>query len=609
MRNSALEKAAVRKVKSEIDIIIDDARGNLQSYVDDESDVAPLQDVTKSLTQIERTLQLVQINGAAVLAREMGSVVDGLIDDSISQKEKAQETISRGILQMSDYLEYVQAGHKDVPVVLLPLLNDLRGVRKAPLLSEHILFFPNLDEINVPDVSTEFGMQAQEYAKKIRYGFQIGLVSLIQNKDIPNAATKICKVTIRMHQCSKELASRRLWWITSGVAQAVAIGTLQTSAGLASLLGQVDRQIKKFVESDEVTFAKNIPLSLIKNLLYYVGISQERGRIVKKIKTAYGLKDLIPNDIALNEMRESMSGPNVDVLDAVSKALYEDIASVKDSIEHYIHSEKRSPENVHEIGQSLQKIADTLSMLGLEEPREEVMRDVSVLNGLSAEELEHADGSFVKVAETLIKAEGIVENFVNYRCANQPDIQLVERSDNDDFDDGIDKNQLIKIQAQTITETLAELEDAKDAISQLLSSPEEDSKLEEIQNCLRRIIGALLILNFNDAAAILENVQAYLIGGQAAEELSTQPDKLNAFADSVTSVECYLEAIISEEDNPKDIVNYGIESVSKLIGSELAHYDENGTIQTIEVDELINEKPEDQSVSSEAEVGKKHRFK
>ncbi len=594
MRNSALEKAAVRKVKFEIDTIIDNARSQLQSYVEDESDVESLKDITKSLTQIERTLQLVQINGAAVLAREMGDVVDGLIDDSITQKEKAQEALSHGILQMSDYLEYVQAGHKDVPIVLLPLLNDLRGVREAPLLSEHILFFPNLDDIEVPNVSTEFGIPAQEYAKKIRYGFQSGLINLIQNKEIDIAATKICKVSIRLHQCSKEIASQRLWWISSAVAQALAIGILPISAGLASLLGQVDRQIKNFVQYDEATFAKNIPTGLIKNLLYYVGIAQDRGRIVNKVKNAYGLKDLIPNEVAIDQMREGISGPNLDVLQAVSKALYEDIATVKDTIELYVHSENRSPESVNEVGQQLQKIADTLSMLGLEEPREKVMREVTALKGLSEEELEHADSSFVQIAETLIKVENIVENFVNYRISDKPEAQSVDVTDenNGSSDLQIEKNQLKKIQVQTISEALTELEEAKNSISQALTSPEDEAKLQEVQDRFRKVIGALSILKLDDVAAILENVQAYLIGSQAAEELSSQPAKLDAFADSVTSVECYLEAIIANEDNPKDILRYGVESVSNLMGAEAIHLNEASTLQTIEVDELLDEESE-----------------
>ncbi len=608
MRNSALEKAAVRKVKFEIDTIIDNARSQLQSYVEDESDVESLKDVTKSLTQIERTLQLVQINGAAVLAREMGDVVDGLIDDSITQKEKAQETLSHGILQMSDYLEYVQAGHKDVPIVLLPLLNDLRGVREAPLLSEHILFFPNLDDIEVPNVNAEFGIPAQEYAKKIRYGFQSGLINLIQNKEIDIAATKICKVSIRLHQCSKEIASQRLWWISSAVAQALAIGILPVSAGLASLLGQVDRQIKNFVQYDEATFAKKIPTGLIKNLLYYVGIAQDRGRIVNKVKNAYGLKDLIPNEVAIDQMREGISGPNLDVLQAVSKALYEDIATVKDTIELYVHSENRSPESVNEVGQQLQKIADTLSMLGLEEPRENVMREVTALKGLSAEELEHADSSFVQIAETLIKAENIVENFVNYRISDKPETQSVDVTDenNGSSDLQIEKNQLKKIQVQTISEALTELEEAKNSISQALTSPEDEAKLQEVQDRFRKVIGALSILKLDDVAAILENVQAYLIGSEAAEELSSQPAKLDAFADSVTSVECYLEAIIANEDNPKDILRYGVESVSNLMGAEAIHLNEASTLQTIEVDELLDEKSESLNRVKDTELVKKN---
>ncbi|MBT8113621.1 MAG: hypothetical protein KJO47_08080, partial [Gammaproteobacteria bacterium] len=79
MRNSALEKVAVNKVKHEVDTIIDAARTKLEEYVEDESESSLLAEVSTALVQVERTLQLVQINGAVVLAREMCEVVDGLI--------------------------------------------------------------------------------------------------------------------------------------------------------------------------------------------------------------------------------------------------------------------------------------------------------------------------------------------------------------------------------------------------------------------------------------------------------------------------------------------------------------------------------------------------
>ncbi len=594
MQNSALEKAAVKKVKHEVDGIISSARNQLQLYVQDEEDDSSLQEVTSYLTTIERTLQLIQVNGASILAREMGDVVDGLMDGSITRKEEAQESLSHGILKMSDYLEYVQAGNKDVPIVLLPLLNDLRAVREAPLLSEHFLFFPNFDDIEVPNVSASFGMSAQEFAKKVRYGFQVGLVGLIQNDQIDVSATKICKVAIRLHQCSKELASRRLWWVCSAVAQAVAINVLPTSSGLASLLGQVDRQIKSFAELDEEEFAKNIPAGLVKNLLYYVGIAENRGRIVNKVKTAYGLDDLIPNELDMDQIRENIAGPSIDVLNAVSKALFEDIATIKDIIELYVHSENRSPESVSEVGEKLQKIADTLSMLGLEEPREEVMREVALLGGLSENELEHADSSFVNVAETLIKAESIVENFVNYRANYKSevvntDIDAVENEFN------IEKNTFKKVQIQTITEALKEIEEIKNSISELLQAPEDQEKLSEVQNRISTVIGALSILKFDDVASILESIQSYLVENSAAEQLSSMPEKLDAFADSVTSVECYLEALVSLEDNAEDILDYGMESVSRLTGNAIKKSLKPSPVKTIEISEIVDEEQENEN--------------
>ncbi|QMU61749.1 MAG: hypothetical protein GKR92_08590 [Gammaproteobacteria bacterium] len=590
MRNSALEKVAVKKVKHEIDTIIDVARAKLEEYVEDGSEASLLAEVSTALIQVERTLQLVQINGAAVLAREMCEVVDGLVNGSIQQQDKAQECLSRGILQMSDYLEYVQAGNKDLPVVLLPLLNDLRGVRDEPLLSEHILFFPDLDDIDVPNVSVKLGMPAQEYAKKIRYGFQIGLVGIIQNKEIDIAATKMCKVAIRLHQCSTTAASRRLWWVTSAIAQAVAIEALPTSMGLASLLGQVDRQIKKFIELGEANFATEIPSGLIKNLLYYVGIADERGRIVSKVKQAYSLNELIPDEMDIDQMREGMAGPNSDVLEAVSKALHEDIETVKDSIEMYVHSKNRSPESVAEVSKELQKIADTLSMLGLDEPREDVLREVTALNGLSSEELEHADSNFIAIAETLIKAENIVDNFVNYRVLNKPAVQVVDAVD-DSLDVPSDAGQLRKIQVQTISEALSELEEAKNAFSQVLTSPEDEDQYEKVQDYFRKVIGALSILNLDDAAKILECVQVFLLDDNATQELSSNSDKLDAFADSITSVECYLEALIVDDSDPKDILEYGIKNASKLVGSEIELSSSSGPLQTVEVEELASVDP------------------
>jgi len=321
------------------------------------------------------------------------------------------------------------------------------------------------------------------------------------------------------------------------------------------LLGQVDRQIKKFTELQESAFAKQIPPGLIKNLLYYVGIAEDQGRIVSKVKISYGLDALIPTEVDVENMREGLSGPNAEVLKAVSQALHEDIETLKDAIELYVHSKNRSAESVLEVGKDLQKVADTLSMLGLDEPREDVMREITALNGLSVEELEHADSNFIAIAETLIKAEHIVENFVNYRNNNKPSVELVaESGELDEHADG--SGQLRKIQVQTITEALTEIEEAKNTFSLLLAEPEDKEKHAKVH----------------------------------------------------TSVECYLEALIVDEGNPNDILEFGMANASKLAGD---NSDSNvvEAVETVEVKDLeLEDGPLEMLSADDLELKKKSKI-
>ena len=88
---------------------------------------------------------MVELYGASLLAEEMEQVAKAIADESVSQHDDACEVLMRAILQLPDYLERLIAGYQDIPLVLLPLLNDLRAVRGENLLSENSMFSPDLD--------------------------------------------------------------------------------------------------------------------------------------------------------------------------------------------------------------------------------------------------------------------------------------------------------------------------------------------------------------------------------------------------------------------------------------------------------------------------------
>ena len=147
-------------------------------------------------------LRLVEVFGAALLVEEMEQLAQYLIDH-IDQKRHLPEgldALMRSMVQLPTYLERVMGGGRDMALVLLPLLNDLRAVRGNPLLSEGTLLLLNLssDRQANPQAPApgEPNANATQWARKMRTRFQLGLLGWIK----VNARIRIwkfCRVLLK----------------------------------------------------------------------------------------------------------------------------------------------------------------------------------------------------------------------------------------------------------------------------------------------------------------------------------------------------------------------------------------------------------------------------
>ena len=95
---------------------------------------------------MQGVLRMLEIYGAALLAEEMEHVAQYLLATHSERKSQAEslDALMRAMVQLPSYLERVLAGGRDLALVLLPLLNDLRAVRGHALLSEGTLLLLNL---------------------------------------------------------------------------------------------------------------------------------------------------------------------------------------------------------------------------------------------------------------------------------------------------------------------------------------------------------------------------------------------------------------------------------------------------------------------------------
>ncbi|QKQ24886.1 Hpt domain-containing protein [Candidatus Reidiella endopervernicosa] len=134
-------------VKQELDETLSQARIALESFVEDDDDPTQLRFCVTHLHQVYGTLQMVELYGAAMLAEEMEALAVVLLEEESKRRDETFEVLMRAMLQLPDYLERLQAGHRDIPIVLLPLVNDLRAAQGKALLSENALFTPDLSAL------------------------------------------------------------------------------------------------------------------------------------------------------------------------------------------------------------------------------------------------------------------------------------------------------------------------------------------------------------------------------------------------------------------------------------------------------------------------------
>ena len=373
-------------VKQELDETLKQARQALEAYVEDQSDKSQLKYCATYMHQVQGTLRMVELYGAAMVIEEMEKVTLAIVDGQIKQTDDMLEVIMRGLVQMPDYLGRLQGGHRDIPIVLLPLLNDLRACRSEKLLTETALFSPNLSvglpssAVGANEATPAAAMRAS--ASKLRLAYQFGLLKWIKGDDIEGNLGRLIAILDRLRSMSVQVDARRLWWIASGVVEGVLLKALVPSVAVKLLYAKVDREIKRIVDVGEADFDRLAPTELTKSLLYYAAHSENKGARIAEIKQLYKLETLLPTQSEIEHANSALSGRNKALLDTVGAAIKEDIMRVKDGLDMFLRGPQANVGDLATQGETLQRVADTLGVLGLGIPRKVVIEQRDIVTNI-----------------------------------------------------------------------------------------------------------------------------------------------------------------------------------------------------------------------------------
>ncbi|TZF85500.1 Hpt domain-containing protein, partial [Cognatilysobacter lacus] len=132
-------------IKPELDETLRQARQEIEAFLEDSGDTARMRACATLLHQVRGTLQMIELDAPSMVATEMETLATAVANGQVADRDEACAALLRGVVQLPDYLERLQGGHRDIPIVLLPLLNELRAARGEAGLTESMLFAPDLD--------------------------------------------------------------------------------------------------------------------------------------------------------------------------------------------------------------------------------------------------------------------------------------------------------------------------------------------------------------------------------------------------------------------------------------------------------------------------------
>ncbi|HUD42479.1 MAG TPA: Hpt domain-containing protein [Dokdonella sp.] len=557
-----IEFTSLGWIKHELDSTLHQAQEALEAYVDTPADSSLMRICGGHLHQVQGTLRMIELYGAALVVEEMEQLVKALLDDAIGERDEAYSVLMRGIVQLPDYLERLQGGHKDIPIVLLPLLNDLRACRGEKLLSESALFAPDM-AVELPAGAAGAAQplpveQQRQAASRLRLAYQASLLRWFRGEDEAAALQRLIGVLDRLRELSSRVEPRRLWWVAAAVVEALQDRALDVGVTLKLLFGRIDLEIKRFAEGGEDALHARPPRELLQNLLYYVANSGGRGGRVSEVRATYQLDGLLPSAREVEHAQGAMTGHNRNLLDTVSAAIKDDLLRVKEVLDIFLRTRDADPATLGAQTEILDRVGDTLGMLGLGVPRRVVGEQRQIVDEIANGKRPVDESSLLDVAGALLYVEASLDDHIERLGAGGPgDEDAAEGKE-------LPRAEVRKILDALMREAAINIQQAKHDIVAFIESPWDHSRVELIPRLLEEIAGALRMLGLEAAADLMPGVVRFVEIELIRHRRIPTVEQMDKLADALASIEYYLEATREQRSGRERILDVTRESLASL---------------------------------------------
>lgn len=485
-------------------------------------------------------LDILEAEGAYMLERELVLLMDAIREGKVDDKDAAAMSCANGLLQLSDYLKHLHEGYADLPVIILPMLNDLRAARKAELLSEHLVFLPG-DGVISQQMShkKQVRLPAEKRAdvlKRLRFYLQKALLGWF-NGQRPEfhlqASRKVANHMLTLHQTER---TRSLWWVTAGLLQGLEENKLESSTAVKALMGRMEREIRRFNDLGAEAYEQTLPDELIKNLLYYVGLAERGGQELNAVKDAYQLDLYLPQGETLEELRQYYALPGRELWQSVAGSLQDELNVLMANTEEL--RDLGAPGNLlSETAKRTRSVGQALSMLGLAKAAELTLAQADQQQNMVGQTKKLSTEALLAMSGHYIKLEKVLTEYAETGFDRTPEVF----SSDGEIPDHAASREVVRAMLSDVSKVQAE-------IAVFNRQPAEVASAETAAGLLRNLDGTLEMLEYRELQPLARGAQRYLQLDLLHSQRPPRPQEMDCLADIVTLLDAALSCIERQED-------------------------------------------------------------
>ena len=524
---------ALEWVKGEIAHTLRQARLALDAYAQQPA-AAALEQCLGCIHQVHGSLLMVEFYGAALLAEEMEKLVIALQQGRVSQIDEALRLLQQAFSQLPLYLDRVHSARRDWPLVVLPLLNDLRSARGEALLAETSLFSPPLQVLPALDADALARLQPADFPgelRALRHSLQAAFLGLRRGEAVQANLEILASVFAKLQSLCQGSPLNALWKIAAALVDGMLKGRVPNSPALRSLLKKADKELKRLLAQGIEAINHPAPEELLTSLLFYIAKAEHPTTKMLALKNHYELDQAMPDAAMVDEERARLAGPDRDAMRSVVAALCEELVRVKERLDLFVRSDRLHVSELSSLMAPLRQIADTLAVLGFGQPRKVIIDQLAVLQSLAQGQREPTDAVLMDVASALLYVEATLAGMVG---SVEPSLREESRLPTTD---------LMQIHQLVIKEARTGLEEVKDLIGDYLAAEYDRQHLQTVPALLTQIRGALAMIPLSRAASLLQACNEYVRECVLQGPDHPADEQLDHLADTLISIEYYMERL------------------------------------------------------------------